>query len=476
MGLTGKQMHALLRYTLHMRLLISVFWIVLGTVTGRSQQSWNVSLLCHWNDTANIRSTGSGQRYNDVWGFVWKGREYAAIGSTEGVHIIDLDDCRQVAFHPGRDNGSFVVHRDYKTYKNYLYAVCDEGENNLQVFDLNYLPDSLHLVYESDPMDFMLSHNIFIDTAKGTLYACSVKSMLMGNDHMRVYSLADPKQPALLTRYNMNNGIHDVYVRNDTAFCSASSYGYEVVDFTSHTPTWQNIAELRFYPYQGYNHSSWIGDNGFGVMADESHGSPLKIIDTRNLGNIQVVATFSPRPNDTTCVPHNPFIVGSHVFVAYYMDGLQVYDVTDPYNPVRTGYYDTYPGPDYKGFAGAWGCYPFLPSTRVLISDMQTGLYVLDASAAAGDTAVIPEPEIFSLFPNPFADYLDLTLTAADTGQLEVLITDMLGRVLHRDSRKVYNYTIQPIRLTLPGYWQPGLYAMHLTIGGREYRRKILKS
>jgi choice-of-anchor B domain-containing protein len=458
-----------------MRFLLVVLCLFTSPVL-HAQLSDKVTLLCNWSDTANIRMTHSGQRYNDVWGFVHNGKEYAALGSTEGVHIIDIDSCRQIAMAYGRDSGANIVHRDYKTYDHYLYAVCDEGESTLQVFDLNALPDSLHLVYESNIFEFSLSHNIFIDTANATLYACSARS-LTGSDHMRVYSLANPEEPVLITRYNLHDKVHDVYVRNDTAFCSSSFYGLEVVDFSSHDQNYQNIGELHFYPYQGYNHSSWIRDDGIGVMADETHSLPLKVIDTRNLLDIAVISTFSPRPNDTTCIPHNPYIKGDFVYISYYFDGLQIYDISDPYNPKRAGYYDTNPGVPYKGYNGAWGCYPYLPSGRVLISDMQTGLYVFDVSEAIKkeDTAIAPPETFFATYPNPVTDLFQIAFPKSDIGQVQVVIHDVAGRKLWSRSLELFNYTIQPIQLTLPGYWAPGTYFISIKTGAHFYKEKFTK-
>ncbi|RYZ46182.1 MAG: choice-of-anchor B family protein, partial [Sphingobacteriales bacterium] len=328
-------------------------------------------------------------------------------------------------------------------------------------------------VYESHPFDFMLAHNIFIDTVSASLYACSPRS-LGATDQLRVYSLANPEQPALRATYNRNDKVHDVFVRNDTAYCSSSFYGFEIIDFSSGDNNWQNISELRSYPYQGYNHSSWINEKGIGVMADETHGLPLKVIDTRNLANIRVLSVFGPRMGDTTSVPHNPFIKGDYVYVAYYLDGLQIYNLSDPENPVRAGFYDTYPDPDYKGFAGAWGCYPFLPSGRVLVSDMQRGLYVFDVTEATRvDT--LPVANAFSMNPVPATAYLDLSFPSTDTGAVAVTVSDMAGRRMLHQKLEVFPYIIQPIRLTLPGYWVPGSYIIQVQTAGNLYKRKFTK-
>ncbi len=59
-------------------------------------------------------------------------------------------------------------------------------------------------------------------------------------------------------------------------------------------------------------------------------------------------------------------------------------DISNPSNPIKVGHYDTYPtGP--HNYNGNWGVYPFLGLDRVLLSDLQGGLYVMDATD-------LPEP------------------------------------------------------------------------------------
>jgi choice-of-anchor B domain-containing protein len=454
-----------------MRLWHTLFFLWAAVCNAGAQQSLKVQLLGNWNDSAHVRINLNGQRYNDVYGLVVKGKEYAAIGSTEGVHIIDIDAMKQVAFYPGKTTGNTVIHRDYKTYKHYLFAVCDEGISSIQVFDMNYLPDSLHLVYESQPTEFIQANKIFIDTAKATLYAATAKS-ISSSDQMRVYDISVPAAPALILQYNNHDNIHDMYVRNDTAFCSASFYGYEVVDCSNHG-SWRQIGEMTGYPFQGYNHSSWIDKRGIGVLTDETHGLPVKVFDARDLNRMEVLSTFSPRPGDTTCIPHMPYIAGNFVFIAYYFDGLQIYDISDPLQPKQAGYYDTYMQPAFKGFAGAWGCYPFLPSHRVLLSDMQTGLYVLDVHEATGWQQV---NKGFALYPNPVTDRFFIEFPVTETSDdLSVQIYNAAGQLQFSQVYDPSVYTYRPIQLTLPPGWPAGTYFVRILADGRSYNTKFSK-
>jgi len=59
-----------------------------------------------------------------------------------------------------------------------------------------------------------------------------------------------------------------------------------------------------------------------------------------------------------------------------YSRGLTVLDITDPANPARVGFLDTYPFSDGEGYVGAWGAYPYFASGTVAISDINSGLYL----------------------------------------------------------------------------------------------------
>jgi hypothetical protein len=74
---------------------------------------------------------------------------------------------------------------------------------------------------------------------------------------------------------------------------------------------------------------------------------------------------------------HNLFVLGNYAHISYYTSGYVVLDISDPTNPQLAGHYDTYPSNNSGTYNGAWGCYPYLPSGNTLISDIQTGLYVL---------------------------------------------------------------------------------------------------
>jgi len=347
----------------------------------------NVELLYNWHDSTLPATIFHDNRYNDVWGYAKNGEEYAMIGSTMGVHFFDITDQQnidQVDFVAGEVQGNQQVHRDYHEYNGYLYTVCDEGMSTLQIIDLSYLPDSVHKVYDSGTL-FTRSHNIFIDTATAKMYVCG------GNLTFSVFSLADPISPVLLSHapidipwWNATVGyVHDVYVRNDTAYCNAEGRGLYVVDFTD-TNLPVLLGSLTSYPQSGYNHSGWLSDDGsVYALADETHGKDVKLLDVTDLTDIQVIDTISTDVHALS-IPHNLIFKGPHLFTAYYHDGFYMWYTADANNAIITGYYDTSTETHVPNYRGAWGVYPFLPSGIVLVSDMQNGLFIFNVDNALG--------------------------------------------------------------------------------------------
>ncbi len=371
-------------------------------------------LLFHWEDNSLPENGWLHSRYNEVWGFVQNNREYAVIGSTNGTHIFDVTDTEnayEAAYIPGKYQGSGIVHRDFHDYNGYLYAVSDEGASSLQIIDISQLPDAAPVVYDSDEL-IVRAHNIFIDSAEAKLYALGVTTPL-ALFSVCVYSLDDPVNPIPLGCYpNASVSIpyaHDAFIRNDTAWLNCGGYGLYMVDFsTAGAPV--ILGTMDGYPQEGYNHSGWMHETlPYYYMADETLGSDLKVVDVSDPQDMQVVNTFDSEPADGGLViPHNLIVRGHYLYVSYYYEGLQVYDISEPVNPQRVLYYDTYPDDvnvNQLFFQGAWGVYPFLPSGHILVSDLNNGLFVTSGveSPVSAPLTFLPDltEPVIKAGPNP---------------------------------------------------------------------------
>lgn len=355
--------------------------------------SWNVKEIGHWSDSLQ-QLWYQGSAYNEVWGFVLDEQEYAVIGSADATNIVKINDdnsMERIQYIQGRELSA--IHRDYHDYKGYLYEVCDEGKSTLRIYDLSYLPDSVHMIYDDSTL-ISRCHNIFIDETSGLLYACGVTYGTFDSP-LRILSLADPEDPQLVYDYTFVDYVHDIYVRNDSAYINAAFEGLRVADFSNPTMPIA-LGSLEFYPDKGYNHSGWLSEDGKTyVMCDETEAMRFKVLDVSDLSDIQVTGLAIP-PTHSRTLPHNVMLKDGLAYFSYYNDGLQIYDVRQPGDINRIGYYDTYPD-DTISYHGAWGIYSLLPSERLLISDRKYGLYLFNYEAPP---EIINTSSEYNLYPN----------------------------------------------------------------------------
>jgi hypothetical protein len=213
-------------------------------------------------------------------------------------------------------------------------------------------------------------------------------------------------------------------VKNDTAFLNCGNDGLRIMDYSmvnSNSDSPIELASFTSYPDAGYNHSGWVSDDGNTyAMQDENHGYDVKILDVSDYSNISVLATFSSGVNPNS-MAHNGIIKDNLLYIAYYHDGLRVFDISNPSNPIQVNSYDTYLPNNHISYRGAWGVYPYLNSGNILVSDMQSGLYVFELSASTS----ISEQNLNTLiYPNP----INLSFTINNINATKVEIIDVFGR------------------------------------------------
>jgi choice-of-anchor B domain-containing protein len=451
----------------------SLSLLLLFALPALAQDSLNVRHLFNWDDPdIPVGVPVLFNQYNEVWGYAANGREYAFLGSSLGVHVLDVTDPANtvlVDHVPGRVSGEGVIHRDYKVHAGHLYATCDQGPSSLQIMDLQYLPDSVHLVYDSDEL-LVRAHNIQVDTVHARLYTCG------GSTQFSVYSIADPANPVLLSNCEADipwwgstvGYVHDCFVRDNIVWCNDED-GMHVIDFSNvNAPV--ILGSLTDYPGQGYNHSGWMNDAGtLYAMADETHGSPVKLIDATDLSDLEIVSTVTTGVHPSSIV-HNPFFTGDLLHAAYYHDGYWLWNTADPAQPVLLGYYDTSTVPNSEGYSGAWGVYPFLPSGNILVSDMQTGLWVLDIGQAVKTPVHTAQPPAYRIAPTLTHGPVDVYRIAGPEQRMQIEIRDMSGRIVrsmeHTSGRATLDLAAEA----------DGAYLVSITSPQGRYTQRIVKS
>jgi choice-of-anchor B domain-containing protein len=419
------------RYLIFLQLISIIFF------KSFSQEIKNCYLLDNWqSDTILTNSTKV--RYSGCWGFTKNEKEYAVIGSTEGHHIFQLTEADTfgfIDFIPGRFISSQAITREYKTYKNYLYASGDEGDGSLQIIDLSYLPDSVSLVRDIQNSEIGKIHNLFIDTSNALLYTCSVTPYLNGQElslvPLKVFSLQDPLNPTIVWQGPDDLfEVHDIFIRDNLAILNCGYEGIRVYDFSQpNQPVYKS--NFSIYQDQGYNHQGWLcPDNKTYVFADETAGTKIKKATLNSDFSLSINSLFGVKNEPYDKTAHNIQCTNEFAFVAYYNDGLRIFDLrSNP--PTEVAYYDTHqdePGNTFSMW-GAWGIYAFLPSKRILVSDRISGLFLFDFDREL--FSKLPPSEELVVFPNPCSSAEACTFSIPqDATDPKLRIIDMFGKII----------------------------------------------
>lgn len=411
----------------------------------------DVDLVAHLADrTPSARGA-------DIWGFqdLNTNREYAIMGYSTGTAVYDVTDAenpREVGFV----NGQSTTWRDMKVYQfwndaagrfdAYAYITADNALDGLIIIDLTELPHRISQVaYNSD---FFEAHNVYTTrTDFGTGLALTDDAPLLviagsnlSDGRFRTYSLANPRSPAFLAMPATPAGqpgsdrlyMHDAAsmlirdTRKDTQCvdAAASDYCDVLFDFNEASADIWDVTDpanpvrlsRTLYANSGYTHSGWVSEDQSTLFVqdelderDRGLQTTLRAFSIANLANPVLINTWT---GPTGAIDHNGFVRGNRYYMSNYARGLTILDIANPTNLQVSGYFDSYPSTDNTGFPGAWGTYPFLPSGNVLISDIDSGLYVVEDKTRDAATNLLS----FAAATFGGAEDQNPTLTVSRTG------------------------------------------------------------
>ena len=458
-----------------MRIIYAALVIALFSTQNLSGQAIEGTLLGTWSDSTLVGSARFNNTYNEIWGTVANGVEYAILGTTLGTHFIDVSDPSQpnnIITINGGSTGPAIIHRDYHDLNGYLYAVSDEGGlSTLQIMDLSFLPDSVPVVYDSREF-IRRSHNIFIDTSSAIMYSCISDGTDVSFAPLRLFDVSNPFQPEVIADYssisNFNfSQVHDAYVQNDTAYLNCGPHGFLIADFADPlAPKGLTILTPDDYEQSGYNHSGWLSEDGQTYfMADEDWDMDIKVLDVTSLPDLTVIDTIDAGSENIYSIPHNQIVLGDYLYSSYYYDGLQVWNISDVNNIERVLYFPTSNIEPRENFEGAWGVYPFLPSGLILVSDMQEGLFVIEGveNTLSTTTNIDKLQSEWQISPNPSSGQFVIDYNSdLKNVQLELFSTD---------GQKIQNLK-RDNQLELAD----GIYMVRLTSGQNQSSKKIFIS
>lgn len=366
-------------------------------------QSMNVDLLSNYDPRPGWHS--------DIWGYTSpEGVELAIMGCRNGTSFINVTDPEhpvEVAYITGANS----TWRDIKTYGHYAYIVCDQGNDGLKIVDLaNPLAPSL---VNTITTHWSTAHNVWIDPQRGLLMAAGANTF---NNVIILDLVANPVNPPLVYR-NGSFYSHDYYSRDNIGYAAAIYDGtlktLNMAPLPASMPVLDEIATDNVF-----THNVWLTDDGdYALTTDEQPTGHVTIVDVSDPSNLVKVGSYiNPRlPN---VIIHNVTVKENLAYASWYTAGLEIFDVTNPRDPVQVGFYDTYPG-NQAEFDGAWGVYPYAESGNIYVSDISTGLWVfrtvlgrIEGGVTDADSGEPIEGVTVRASSNPISSAIDIETTS----------------------------------------------------------------
>lgn len=391
----------------------------------------NAKLVGQLNPFPGIRN-----RYADIWG---EGA-YAYLCSYQGTNliIIDISDPsapKQVGVFEPPGGASL---RDAVVLNGIGYFSSDDNKG-------------VYIVDVRDPKNPRQLSNITttenghrsvheLSVSDGYLYEADSRST-----RVKVFDVSNPAQPVFKWDIDCQatGSVHSALALNGRLYASGLGGKTEIYDVSTVATVRPQL--LGTIDSGLASHSTWPSNDGrLLATCSERENGDTRLYDVSNPANPRLLSTITAASIGIDAfTPHNPVIVGNMLFVAWYQAGTQVFDITDPSRPLRIGEYDTYAGPRCMNnvcYAGNWGVFPFLGLDRVLLSDLEGGLFIVDfsqaglsaktVSAASFNFSAITPKSIVAAFGANFGNLTRTALTQplpTDLAGVRVSVLDYAG-------------------------------------------------
>ena len=346
-------------------------------------------------------STMSAEEGNDIWGWTdaETGKEYALMGLENGTAFIDMSNALNPIYLGKLSTATTSSSwRDVKVYGDYAYIVSEANDHGVQIFDLKRLRNVSNPTenFSADGHYTALgnAHNIVINETSGFAYPVGTDRDDQFNGGVHFLNLENPIVPTLVGGWGLNGYTHDAQVITYNGpdatyvgaeiFVGANEDQVVVVDISDkNTPI-----TLATMPYSniGYTHQGWFtDDHRYFILGDEldevrqGFRTRTLIFDMEDLDNPILHHTYS---GPTNAIDHNGYVLADEFFLANYTAGIRVLDISDidGKSVEEKAFFDTYPANNNTQFAGVWSVYPYFESGKIIISDINSGFFIIQKS------------------------------------------------------------------------------------------------
>ncbi len=397
-------------------------------------------------------STMNASEGNDSWGWTdpQDGKEYAIMGLDNGTAFIDISNPTSPVYlgklPTATTNSSW---RDVKVYSNHAFIVSEASNHGMQVFDLTRLRNVANppqtFTADKTYTEFGNAHNIVINEDSGYAYIVGALRSGTYRGGPLFVNIQDPVNPTNEGGFLSSGGdpyTHDAQVityngpdRDYTGreiLIGSNQLEVVIADITDkNNPT--TISTISYSNVE-YTHQGWFTeDQRYFLLGDEldeqSVGFNTKtvVFDFEDLDNPKFHMNYN---GPTPAIDHNGYVKGDKFYLANYRSGLRVIDISDISNKNMTeiGSFDTYTPSNSAQFNGAWNVYPYFNSGNIVISDIDSGLFVVRQSNTLSIGDFDDNNSSFTMYPNPTNS--EVTISSGKTNIEKIQVFSVLGNLL----------------------------------------------
>lgn len=459
--------------------LLTQGWSNTATAQTPCEDGFSMGFPCHMVDLyalMPIDDLGGANNLNDIWGWTdyGSGREFSIVCKSNGTAFVELTDPNNPVYL-----GELPTHtvnslwRDAKVHDDHAFIVAESSNHGMQVFDLSRLltVEDLPVTFDEDAHYdlFGNAHNIVINEETGYAYAVGSNTF---NGGLHIINIQNPLEPQIAGDFALDGYTHDaqavIYNGPDTRYCgteivfAANENTLTIVDVDNKLNT--TMLSSVSYETSAYSHQCWLTEDHKYILLndelDEVQGltefTRTYIFDVQDLEAPFLIGFYD---GPTTAIDHNLYIRWNQVFQSNYRSGLRILDAALVSDGIlsEVGFFDVQPADNSPQFSGTWSNYCYYPSGTVALTDMFTGLFIVQPRTVTAERKLVAYANDTIVTGQVYAAYQpeSFTLSFSD------LPVGVIATFETSDFPGIASYTIEGVDGLDPGAYTFTLTAVH---------------
>lgn len=387
---------------------------------------------------------------------------------------------------------------------NYAYT----GSNGFRVFDIED---------KSNPLEIGFNETAGSLVAASGPNAVFIPKSMTANNPVNIMDISDPFNPVKRGTYMAPVMTYDIDLVGNYAFIACWWDGFRVVDFSN-----PDSPSLVAHAFGWVNNNSIPGEEYCFVQALDTQGDFLYLIDylpfedqdTKGLYVFDISDPTQPqfvsRYAGLFSQGYDVEVQGNYAYVSDKNGGLEVIDVSDPFNPATTGYVylpdvgysvdvdgsfayvanyilggvqaldiSNPSDPQISGYYYRSGCFALgatVEGSYVYLADGPAGFQIYDnlIITSMDEQTMVSENDIF-ICPNPANDFVNIEFEIQEKAQCNIELVDLMGKKVAGYHKIFLTPGKQSVKFDLNDQGiSSGIYFITINIDGKTQFKKLI--